>query len=316
MPIEILFIIFSLVVIAFFIFLLRQMRRLLESGKDEKVFSLLNQNIQNLESRVDSKLTQASNAIMDVQKHLGQMGEIGRSMKEFQDFLRSPKLRGNMGEQVLAEILDQYFPKGSYSLQHKFNDGQIVDAILRTQNGIIPIDAKFPLENFLKFSKAETDEERQSLKREFYKDVRKHISDISRKYILPQEGTVDFAVMYVPSDSLWYEIINSDEDLTSYAFDKKILAVSPNGFFYYMQIILVGIHQNQVQAETRKILRLLHSVRIDYRKLGDTMGVVSTHITNAKGAMDRMQSDYIKVESGISQVNLIEGAGDDTGKNE
>lgn len=310
MLIEALLIALTAIVLGLFVFVFRFYKKLSEQ-KNDQVFSLLNQNIHGLEARVEAKLQQASTALMGVQRHLGEVGEIGRYMKDFQDFLRSPKLRGNIGEQVLHQLLDQYFPKGSYELQHKFRDGQVVDAVIRTNNGLIPVDAKFPLDNFIKFSKAEKEEEKTLFRHEFCKDARKHISDISRKYILPQEGTVNFAVMYVPSDAVWYEIVNSEENLPQAAFEKKILLVSPNGFFYYMQTVLIGIHQNQVAKETQRILNLLHSVRIDYRKFGDTMGVLGTHIVNAKGALDRLQTDYLRTSGKLDQVSLLEGGSDD-----
>ncbi len=300
-------VIIVIAVLAYVIYMMKGLKDL--SKKDEgndKFFSLLNQNIQGLESRVDAKLAEASHAIMGVQKHLGEVTEVGRYMKDFQDFLRSPKLRGNMGEQVLHQLLDQHFPKGSYELQYKFRDGQIVDSVVKTQNGMIPIDAKFPLENFLKLSKAELETERVMFKKEFLKDVRKHINDISKKYILPQEGTVEFAVMYVPSDAVWYEIVNSDDDVMKDAQDKKVLLVSPNGFFYYLQTVLIGIRQHQVAKETGRILNLMHSIRIDHAKFGDTMGTLGTHIVNAKGAYDRLQSDYGRVTGKLDQVHLLE----------
>src|SRR5206468_9986502 len=135
----------------------------------------------------------------------GQMNEIGRNMRELQEFLKSPKLRGNIGEQVLKDLISQIFPKNSFYLQHQFKSGDKVDAAIKTDAGILPIDSKFPMENFQKFNKSQTDEEKVHYQKEFARDVKKHIDAISKKYILPEEGTMDFALMYVPSESVYYE---------------------------------------------------------------------------------------------------------------
>src|SRR6266851_2872845 len=136
------------------------------------------------------------------------MSEIGRNMRELQDFLKSPKLRGNIGEHVLKDLITQIFPKNSFHLQYAFASGEKVDAAIQTDAGILPIDAKFPMENFQKLSKAKTDEEIKLLRKDFTRDIKKHIDAIAKKYILPDEGTMDFALMYVPSESVFYELAN------------------------------------------------------------------------------------------------------------
>ena len=169
----------------------------------------LQENTKQLNERLDT----AARVIRDVEKEVGQMSEIGRSMRELQDFLKSPKLRGNIGEQVLKDLIAQMFPKSSFHLQYEFKSGEKVDAAIQTDAGILPIDSKFPMENYQKMVKATEKQEREIFEKDFVRDVKKHIDAISKKYILPSEGTMDFALMYIPSESVYYEIVNQIEVL-------------------------------------------------------------------------------------------------------
>ena len=156
---------------------------------------------------VDQKLSKNLEIFASVQKTIGEFSEIGRSMKELQEYLTSPKLRGNIGEHVLKELLAQNFPKSSYKLQYHFKTGSIVDAVLITSQGLIPIDSKFPVDTFKKIARATDKEEIILIKKDFERDVKRHVDDIARKYILAEEKTVDYALMYVPSESVYYELI-------------------------------------------------------------------------------------------------------------
>ena len=172
---------------------LKTMQKTIDSSSSETVRTL-QENSRQLNERLDK----AALAMRDVSKEVGQMNEIGRNMRELQEFLKSPKLRGNIGEQVLKDLISQMFPKNSFNLQYEFKSGEKVDAAIKTDAGILPIDSKFPMENFQKMVKSENTE-KNNYQKEFVKDVKRHIDAISRKYILPEEGTMDFALMYVPS---------------------------------------------------------------------------------------------------------------------
>src|SRR4030042_2252293 len=164
-------------------------------GSVDKNTETLQQRLEATNKAINERLDNAAKVIGMVGKEVGQMSEIGRSMKDLQDFLRSPKLRGNIGEQVLRELLGQFLPKESFHLQYRFRSGEAVDAAIKTEAGIIPIDSKFPMENFRGMMKAETEVEKKTFEKEFGRDVKKQIDDIARKYILPEEGTIDYALM-------------------------------------------------------------------------------------------------------------------------
>ena len=268
---------------------------------DDPSMTMLNQNIQGMHKRLDN----AAKVMGDVNKELGQVQEMGRQMKDLQDFLKSPKLRGNIGEQVLKDLLNQYFPQKYFDLQFKFKTGQIVDAILRTDQGLISLDSKFPLENFSKMAKSDNEAERKVFLREFTKDVRKHIRDIARKYILPEEGTVDFAIMYVPSEAIYYEIIRNDIDLQTHAQEKKVLLVSPNSFYYFLKVILMGMQGQKIEEASKKMMEMFQAVGRDTEKFGEELGVMGRHLTNAKGSYERLEKGFNKLTDRVDQVKLI-----------
>ncbi|HLE50283.1 MAG TPA: DNA recombination protein RmuC, partial [Patescibacteria group bacterium] len=233
-------ILLTLIFIAFcFLFLYFALAKKLEPKSDPTLVkwlsslqNSLNTNSQHLTTTLQSsykelheRLDRATAVIGDLKKEAGVFSEVGRSMKDLQDYLKSPKLRGNIGEQVLKDLVGQMFPKKSLFLQHAFKSGLIVDVAIQTDAGLLPIDSKFPLENFQKMFRSEDEKEKEAFKNLFIRDVKKHIKDISSKYILPSEGTVDFALMYLPSESVYYEVV-SLADLMDYARDLRVYPVS------------------------------------------------------------------------------------------
>jgi len=306
-------IVIILIALAGGLFLLdKRLRKLVQGNLQDSNILMLNQNVQGVHSRLDEstkslniRLDKAAEVIRDVSQELGHMKEIGRSMKDLQDFLRSPKLRGNIGEQVLNDLLEQYFPRANFNLQHTFKTGERVDAILKTDKGLISIDSKFPLENFQKMQHAETEQNVALALRDFIKDTKKHISDISKKYILPSEGTVDFAVMYVPSEAIYYEIIRQDEDINEFANSKRVLLVSPNSFYYFLKVLMIGLEGKRVEENAQKILETMRAIQQDANKFGEQLGIMSTHINNAKSAVDRVNTEYNRLAGKIDDVRLL-----------
>ncbi|MBI4458096.1 DNA recombination protein RmuC [Candidatus Uhrbacteria bacterium] len=284
-----------------------------DSHTNDKGLLMLNQNIQSMNERIDksteslnTRLDKAAQVIGGVAKELGAVQERFKGFEEFSDLLH-PKLRGNIGEQILADMLAQVFSTEHYILQHKFKDGQTVDAVVKTQAGLVPIDSKFPLDNFRQLNRATNDDEKITASREFVKAVKKHVDDISKKYLLPEEGTVNFAIMYVPSENVYYHILTDDENnLMDYAKTKSVLMTSPHGFFNFLRVILMGMERNRLHEQAQKIWDILKGVQQETVRFGDTVGVLARHITNAKSAMDTVQSGYAKLNGKIDQVKLLE----------
>ena len=259
-------------------------------SNSNQMIQTLQENSKQLHARLDT----AASVIREVGKEVGEMSEIGRSMKELQEFLKSPKLRGNIGEEVLKDLIGQLFPKNSFHLQYQFKSGEKVDAAIQTDAGILPIDSKFPMENFLRYSKSETEEEKDSAKKEFGRDVKKHIDSIAKKYILPQEGTMDFALMYIPSESVYYELCNMSEIL-DYARRCRVYLVSPSTLYAHLQTILLSFEGKKIETRSKEVFRLLRSLQTDFSKVQDNMGILGKHITNAS-------SQFTHVSSGFSQM--------------
>jgi DNA recombination protein RmuC len=292
---------------------LRRLQDLKDAQTNDKGLIMLNQNVSSMNEKLDKatdklneRLDKAAVVIGAVQKELGTVQERFKGFEEFNELLH-PKMRGNIGEKILEDMLGQVFPKEQYGLQHKFKGGETVDAIIKTQAGIIPIDSKFPLENFKQLTRAETEEARKTATRDFVKAVKKHIDDISKKYILPEEGTVNFAVMYVPSENVYYQILTDDEnDLLEHAKTKGVLMTSPHAFFNFLRVILMGLERSKLQEQAQKIWEILKGVQQESIRFGDTLGVVGRHVTNAKSAMDTAFAGYEKLNGKLDQVKLLE----------
>lgn len=270
------------------------------SKEDRKVLlESLQQNTQALNRRLDT----AARVIGEVQKNIGEMSEIGRGMKDLQEFLQSPKLRGNIGEQVLKELLGQFLPKASFNLQHTFKSGEKVDAAIKTTAGIIPVDSKFPMENFMKMTRAEG-KERTTFKNQFRRDVKKHIDDISRKYILTDEGTIDYALMYIPSESVYYEIVNSPA-LFEHGSAKRVLPVSPTTFYAYMKVILMSFEGQKIEKKAREILAAIRAIQKDYTKVGDNLTTLQRHLNNAYNMMGNVFRSFTQLGQKISSTQSL-----------
>jgi DNA recombination protein RmuC len=254
-------------------------------------------------SEVLRTLDQTTVMLGSMREGLGSVQEIGRQIGSLQDFLRSPKMRGNLGEEILKELLTNHLPKGSFAIQHAFKDGNTVDAIIKIGNRILPIDAKFPLENAQKVLKAQNESDYAEAYKLFRRDVKKHIDDISKKYIMPQEKTTDFAFMYVPSESIWYQAVKDDDELTQYARRKNVYLVSPNSFYYALQIVIRVMESENMQAKIYEVLGELKSLRLSSGQFTEQLSVLSRHISNAKKAMDTTLVSFGKLSGKIDGVS-------------
>jgi len=280
------------------------------SQEDRKVLlGSLQKNTQALNERLDN----AAKVIGEVQKNIGEFSEIGRGMKELQQFLQSPKLRGNIGEQVLKDLIGQMFPKSSFHLQYQFKSGNKVDAAIKTNAGILPIDSKFPMENFQKMAKTETKKEQNLYRREFAKDIRKHIKDISRKYILPEEGTMDFALMYIPSEPVYYEVVNSTE-LLEFAQQARVYPVSPTTLYAHLQTILLSFEGQKIESKAKEVFTLLRGIQQDYSKVEENLRTLQPHVNRAYNKMGDVFTSFSQLGQKITSTQSLGREIDDTKK--
>lgn len=230
-----------------------------------------------------------ASGLTHLSENLKQVHESVKNVSSFQNIFKSPKLRGIWGEASLEASLAQYFPKDRYQTQYYFKSGEAVDAMLRLPNDLIlPIDSKFNWENFEKMVNADNEIQRDIFKKTFFSDVKKKIDEIAGKYILPSEGTTDFALMYVPAETVYYEIVNNikDVDLPAYALSKKIFLVSPNTFMLSVSAVSHWLRDVQLSKQTREIMKRLERVSIDGRKLADDFRKLGKHLDDARGSYE------------------------------
>lgn len=283
---------------------LGEMQKTMGEGMERSQKNVTDTLIKNT-ADLNARLDKAAEVIGDLKKEAGQFSEISKSMRDLQDFLRSPKLRGNLGERVLNDMLAQVFSKNQFFIQYQFRSGEKVDAALKTDAGILCIDSKFPMENFQKMLKGETEAERTTAGREFQHDVKRHIDAIAKKYILPEEGTMDFAMMYIPSEPVYYEIINN-LDLMEYARGKMIYPVSPTSLYAHLQIILRSMEGKEFEKKSREVLKQLRAIQQETGKFGEMLGVLSRHINNAYNQMAMVASGFTQLGQKIRNVQQIE----------
>jgi len=265
------------------------------------------ENLQQSSAAMNTRLDNAAKVVGDLREKVGQIHEVGKAAAELVNILRAPKLRGGMGELFLGDLLAQILPPEHFKLQHRFKSGEAVDAVIQIGQKFVPVDAKFPYENFKRIVEAQGDVERVAARKQFLKDVKKHVDAIATKYILPDEGTYDFALMYVPAENVYYETIikedsGEDRQLFSYALEKRVIPVSPNSFYAYLQTILLGLRGMKIEERAQEILATLARLRGDFEKLEENFRLLGRHLTNATGAYTDTEKTLTKLDAKLSQV--------------
>ncbi|MHC4532606.1 MAG: DNA recombination protein RmuC [Planctomycetota bacterium] len=279
--------------------LLQQQLEALKSSQDDTK-DKLQKSLLDGQTNIGKNM-QAGQEVLDrLNKQIGelqgtnkQMMQVGTEVRRLQDILSSPKLRGQMGERSLENLLANILPKDRYKLQYTFKDGKTVDALIELADFSVPVDAKFPLPGFEKVVKAEEEAEKIKLRRQFLKDVNNHIDKIASDYVRPAEGTLDFALMYIPAENVYYETIvkyiGENQDILQYCFDNKVIPVSPNLLYAYLMTVAMGLHGLQIEkqaAEIRQNLKKLNSSFADYTGTWDILG---KHLRNAYSQYDEGQ---------------------------
>jgi DNA recombination protein RmuC len=280
------------------------LQKSLQSGQES-----LSQNLRSSQQVLSRLNTQ----IGELQGTNKQMLLLGTEVRRLQNILSSPKLRGQMGEWSLENLLAQILPKDSYKLQYTFKDGKVVDALVEMVDYSVPIDAKFPLPSFEKVTTAETDEEKAKLRRQFLKDVTAHIDKIASDYIRPAEGTVDFAILFIPAENVYYETIvryaGEMQDVLEYSLDKKVIPVSPNLLYAYLMTVVMGLHGLQIEKQAAEIRQNLKRLNASFADFINNWDVLGTHIRNAYTKYDEGQK---KLDRFGIQLDQIQGEGEES----
>jgi len=280
---EIVIIILLVILLIFFLWdKLRGRQRLKEQGDA-------------LSKMVGEKVEGSMAVFGDVRERLGELAqrtkdiqEVSKNVSSLQELLRAPKFRGGFGELLLERLLADILPADSYSLQYKFKGGETVDAVIRIGGNLVPIDSKFPLEDFERIVAVESEKEQAALRRQFTRNMKKHIDDVT-KYILPDESTFDFALMYIPAENIYYETIirgTEESDIFSYSLDKRVVPVSPNSFYAYLQVIVQGLKGLRVEKAAGEILSYIRRLQSDFDDFQYDYGVLGEHIRHAANKYD------------------------------
>lgn len=268
--------------------------------------------LQQTNKNIGERLDKAAAVIAPIQNRLGElkeasnkMYEVGRDISRLENLLKAPKFRGEIGEFLLENLLSQILPKDHFTLQYSFKNGMQVDAVIRLGERLVPVDSKFPLENFKKMIEQENQEERKKLHKEFGRDVRKHIDAVADKYILPDEGTYNFALLYIPAENVYYEtIIKEDKtNICSYALSKKIILVSPNSFFAYLMVIVQGLHGMQIEKNAEKIISNLGRLNQDLAKFSEDFVLIGKHLGNTRNKYEDAERKLTRFSDKLIEVS-------------
>ncbi|MBU1260246.1 MAG: DNA recombination protein RmuC [Planctomycetes bacterium] len=279
----------------------------------ENLSQSLQQSLISGQETVNKNLQFHSQTLEKVNNQLGQLQgssqkimELGGDIKSLQQILASPKLRGGLGEWSLENVLSALLPADSFALQYAFRDGKIVDALVKMPQYSVPIDAKFPLENFKKFQQSQNDADAKKLHREFLRDVQKHIDKISQSYIKPDEGTLDFAIMYIPAENVYYEaMVKTAEDtinIQDYAMGKKVFPVSPNLLYVYLMTIVMGLHGLQIEKQAAEIRQNLKALNVSFAEFGSLWDTLGGHLRHSYEKYDEGQKKLDKLVIRLEQI--------------
>jgi DNA recombination protein RmuC len=264
---------------------------------------------------LDTRLGDATKVFGELRGQLGQVAEmatrmeaLGREIDELQGILKAPKLRGQLGESQLEECLRQLLPPTAWEAQYRFADGQTVDAVIRLRDHLVPVDAKFPLESLQRLLAASDDEARKQARREFVRSVKGRIDEISSKYIRPGEGTFEFALMFIPAENVYYEVIVRDDSLgdegslLAYAAAKRVVPVSPNSFYAYLSTIVTGLKGMQVEARAREILAELGRLQREFERFAEAFRLVGRHLQSARGQYDLAEKRAVRLGQRLGTI--------------
>ena len=287
----------------------RATTRLLDSrlgGFEDKV----ERRLGGVEDRVDRRLEGLDGRLLSGQQAAGQtatqiverLGKLdgtaaqmlqqAHNLSRLEQALRPPKARGGFGEILLGKLLADTLPPDAYQLQFTFRSGERVDAVIKAgAEKLLPIDSKFPLDNFERLVGAEDEAERLLHERAFARDLKTHVQAIATKYVRPAEGTFDFAFMYLPSESVYYELVNGRTgNLYAYALERRVFPVSPSTFHAFMLVILMGLRGMQIEQHAQEVMSYCAGLAKDFERFREDFDTIGKHIGNAQtkyGAADR-----------------------------
>jgi DNA recombination protein RmuC len=260
-------------------------------------------------------LTQAGashRTLSEVSRQLGalseqsqRIGDLAKDIGSLQDLLRAPKARGGFGELLLERLLHDVLPVNAYEIQFTYKDGSRVDAIVRYAGRIVPIDAKFPSESWNALADAREESERRAKRRAFLAQVRRHIDAVAR-YVSPADATIDYAVMYIPSESVYYDVVlredDGEQDIAAYCAERHVIPASPNTLIAYLRVIALGVRGLAMQERTRELQQGVASVRREFERFVELHDQLGRHLENATKKFDETDRALSRASSAIEML--------------
>jgi DNA recombination protein RmuC len=284
----------------------------------EELRGALETRVGGVETRLDSgqksiaeHLGKSGNLLREVGEKLGRLHEASQRIEKLagevtrlEDLLKPPKLRGTLGEMFLEQALSQALPPGSFATQHPLGDGVVVDAVVFVQERMVPVDSKFPLENFRRAREVEDEGEKRRARQQFARDVRKHVDAIAEKYIRPAAGTCDFALMYVPAEAVYAEIAADGEEtaLADYAASRRVIPVSPRLLYAYLSTVAMGLRGIALQENAREVHQNLAELARLTDRVGGPLEKLGGHLENASRQYEETSRAFERFASRLESI--------------
>lgn len=331
-------------IIAMFFVFSRKLSQIADKPADDKSTLLLferikelnqtmDSNLKGLNQTVDSKLSQSTQQMqsqfnqsigivkgitekmVELQETNKQVMGFSAQLKNLEKVLTSQKQRGNLGEAALSLVLENILPPTAFALQYKFDDGDIVDAVIKTKDGLIPVDAKFSLDNYNRVINEDDEEKRLVYEKEFKNDLKKRIDETS-KYIKPGKGTMDFAFMFIPAEAIYYDLLVNEvgaikintRSLIDYAFkEKRVIIVSPTTFAAYLQTVLQGLRALKIEEQTKQITKWVEMLQKHITAYDDYFKKLGGSLASTVNAYNTADKELKKIDKDVVKITGVEG---------
>ncbi|MBU4204771.1 DNA recombination protein RmuC [Patescibacteria group bacterium] len=280
------------------------------------ISQVLDQKLSESTKMMQSQFGQSAKIIQDVTERLTRLDETNKQvigfadqLRSLQDILKNPKQRGVLGEYYLETVLKNVLPPGAYQMQYSFKDGKIVDAVVFIDKRIIPIDSKFSLENYNRAIEARDSVEKKKYETAFVNDLKTRIEETA-KYVKPQENTMDFAFMFIPSEAVYYDLLvnkigtitEDTNNLVQYAAKKQVIIVSPTSFLAYLQTVLQGLRNQKISEQAKEIIKAVERLGKHLAGYSEYMGKLGGHLDTTVSTYNKATKELAKIDKDVVKI--------------